>query len=88
MYVIVTLRYNIHSSDVSTPIGNCINGSLRLEGGDNDTLGIVEICINNAWGAVCIDRFGTNEAEVICGQLGFLASGMFTPCHVSNPRSL
>lgn len=51
--------------------GNCSRGELRLEGGENDTLGRVEVCINNAWGTVCNSRFGTNDARVICKQLGF-----------------
>ena len=46
-------------------------------GGANDTLGLVEICINNGWGGVCIDRFGTNDAEVVCHQLGFSQDGRF-----------
>ena len=51
--------------------GNCTDGSVRLVGGANDTLGLVEVCINNGWGGVCSSRFGTNDAEVVCNQLGF-----------------
>ena len=60
----------------STMNGNCADGSLRLVGGSNDTLGLVEVCINNGWGGVCVDRFGTNDAEVVCNQLGFSPDGM------------
>ena len=40
-------------------------------GGANVTLGRVEVCINNAWGTVCNNHYGTREATVICRQLGF-----------------
>ena len=45
-------------------------------GGANDTLGLVEVCINNGWGGVCTDRFGTFDAEVVCNQLGFSQDGI------------
>ena len=55
--------------------GDCIDGSVRLVGGANDTLGLIEVCINNGWGGVCIDHFGTIDAEVVCSQLGFSHDG-------------
>ena len=39
-----------------------VNGSHRLEGR-------VEICFNSAWGTVCDNGFGEDEAEVVCRQL-------------------
>ncbi len=44
-------------------------------GGANVTLGAVQVCMNNAWGSVCNDRFGTNDATVVCRQLGFPVTG-------------
>ena len=44
-------------------------------GGANVTLGAVQACMNNAWGSVCNDRFGTNDATVVCRQLGFPVTG-------------
>ncbi len=44
-------------------------------GGANATLGAVQICMNNAWGSVCNDRFSTNDATVVCRQLGFPVTG-------------
>ena len=55
-------------------------------GGANVTLGRVEVCINNAWGTVCNNHYGTREATVICRQLGFDASSeykMFMPVTVT-----
>ena len=69
----MNLFNNVASSTLS---GDCTDGSLRLVGGANDTLGLVEVCINNAWGGVCIDHFGTNDAEVACNQLGFSQNGI------------
>lgn len=63
--------------ELSTLAGTCSHGDVRLQGGSNSTLGRVEVCINNAWGTVCNSRFGTNEAKVICQQLGFSRTGNF-----------
>lgn len=35
----------------------------------------MEICINNAWGTVCSDSYGSRDAKVICQQLGFDTAG-------------
>ena len=58
-------------TEPSTSFANCTDEQIRLVGGGNDSLGRVEVCFNNAWGTVCNSRFGTNEAKVICRQLGF-----------------
>ena len=31
--------------------------------------GRLEVCINNAWGTVCDDRFGNEDAAVACSQI-------------------
>ena len=61
---------NVPSSDHTTPAGNCSDGALRLIGGSNSLEGRVEICINNAWGTVCDDSFSSDDAQVVCTQLG------------------
>ena len=69
------LKFTSHScvlfSAQSVSAGNCSDGEVRLVGGANITLGVVEVCINNAWGTVCKSGFGTNEAKVVCHQLQF-----------------
>ena len=43
---------------------------VRLMGG-NDTAGRVEIFYNGQWGSICDDHWTSNEASVICRELGF-----------------
>ena len=32
--------------------------------------GRVEVCINNAWGTVCDNLFGQEDAETVCASIG------------------
>ena len=56
--------------------GYCETGEVRLADSTDDnnlntTSGRLEICINNAWGAVCNDDlFGVADAQVACQQAG------------------
>ena len=55
---------------------NCSNGDLKLVGGTTEYEGTVLLCINNAWGTVCDNNWGYNDAQVVCNALGYITPGM------------
>ena len=64
------------------PGDNCSDGDLRLADGRNDTTtgvkeGRLEICINNAWGGVCINNFGSPEAAIVCNSFNLSVKGEY-----------
>ena len=57
-------------------VAPCTNGDLRLEDGNIDNEGRVEICVDNVWGTVCDDFFSSGtDAQVVCRKLGYLTTG-------------
>ena len=42
---------------------------MRLVDGPNDALGRVQVRENGVWGEVCDDRWGLEDAQVICRML-------------------
>ena len=53
----------------------CADGQIRLAGGNIENEGRVEICMNNVWGTVCRDSWGSADATVVCRQLDYMTQG-------------
>lgn len=53
-------------------------GNLRLVGSANNYEGRLEVFANGAWGTVCDDSFGNEEAIVACRQLGLETSSKYS----------
>ena len=73
---------HVHYVDSSTEFATCSLGEVRLTNftdnpEEGSRQGILQICINNAWGMVCSDNyFDTTDAEVFCNNfVGFKTTG-------------
>ena len=55
----------------------CSDGDLRLV--DSEKIGEdrVDICFNNTYGSICADFWDEVDAQVVCGQLGFMRNGLY-----------
>ena len=54
---------------------DCINGALRLVGGETNREGDVQICQEGVWGYICGNEWNSEEAKVICRQLSNSKTG-------------
>ena len=54
---------------------NCTNGEVRFVGGDIEYEGRVEVCYGGVWGSVSPSLWDSNDAKVVCRQLGYISIG-------------
>ena len=65
------LRFSIFVLDF------CGDGDIRIVGstGRSGRSGRVEICFNEIWGTICNSQWTSNDAEVVCRELGWSMFG-------------
>ena len=54
---------------------------MRLAGGSQSNEGRVELCISGQWKTVCGNSWSSNEARVVCRELGHAYQGNKTLSH-------
>ena len=57
------------------PPDNCTEGSVRLMHGSTARTGTVQVCVNRTWGSICDSGWSSQDATVVCRQLGFPTLG-------------
>ena len=57
-------------------VGPCQHGSIRLVNGLAYTQGVVEICDNGRWGALCANSWDNTDATVVCREEGYSPYGI------------
>ena len=62
--------------------GPCTENYLRLVDGQNPWEGRVEIMTGGRWGTISSYSWDSQDAAVVCRQLGFSVNGKESPYHV------
>ena len=67
--------YTVFSIGNSIQPVNCTTGDIRLVGGEQESEGRLEVCINQVWGTVCGRYWSSQDSSIACRQLGHQALG-------------
>ena len=70
-------KHVISHDGISFILLACGDGDIRFVNGSIAAEGRVEICINNTYGTICDDFWDSQDASVVCQQLGYSTEGMF-----------
>ena len=69
----------INASQICDGVQDCLGGedeqNIRLVGGILPIQGRVEYCMDGEWGTICDDGWNSNDATVVCRQLGYNVEG-------------
>ena len=57
--------------------GCSTNGEVRLVDGPSDREGTVQVCVGGAWGTIHDSNWGSQDATVVCRQLGHSVKGEY-----------
>ena len=68
--------YTHTDSGVADEPVNCTDGEVILTSQQAPNIGIPKFCVNQHWSFVCGDSWGTDDTNVLCGELGFQAKGI------------
>ena len=61
-----------YAANVFVPfLAACTDGDVRLVNGSSPSEGLVETCNGSQWFQVCDEGWTSNDAEVVCRQLGY-----------------
>ena len=63
-------------ADPSPLPSNCTDYQVRLQQRGSPNRGVVQICLNGAWAAICSGGIDYKGAQLMCNQLGFQGEGM------------
>ena len=66
---------HIEDAGVICENASCTENDVQLVNGFTDYEGRVEVCLNGNWGTVCDDQWSTDDAVVVCHQLGYPVTG-------------
>ena len=63
--------YDVNLACIGNVTTSCTDFDIRLVDGPDEGSGRVEVCLGGLWGTICDDGWNSNDATVVCRQLGY-----------------